>query len=74
MKIGLLVECDRYGLEIVVCRRMCELIQFDNDIETEMIPIDSRLTLKNTSRCFSLVVGMHHQAQCLIIGEFEMAQ
>lgn len=43
-KIGLLVECDRDGLEVVMCRRIGELLSEDHGVEVELdiVPMDNK--------------------------------
>ena len=47
MKVGLLVECGREGLEAIVCRKLCQLIAADRDIEIELaiVPTDNKARL-----------------------------
>jgi len=47
MKVGLLVECGREGLEAIVCRNLCQLIAADRDIEIELeiVPMDNKARL-----------------------------
>ncbi len=47
MKVGLLVECGRFGLEAVVCQRICELLQQDHgaDIAIDIVPMDNKKRL-----------------------------
>ena len=47
MKVGLLVECGREGLEAIVCRKLCQLIAADRDIkiELEIVPMDNKARL-----------------------------
>lgn len=47
MKVGLLVECGRVGLEAVVCQRICELLCLDHgaDIEIDIVPMDNKRRL-----------------------------
>ncbi len=43
-KFGLLVECGRDGLEVVVCRKICQLLASDHDLEleVEIVPMDNK--------------------------------
>ena len=43
-KIGLLVECGRDRLEVVMCRRIGELLSQDHGIEVELeiVPMDNK--------------------------------
>jgi hypothetical protein len=36
MKVGILVECGRMGLEDVLCRRICELLEAERGVELEV--------------------------------------
>ena len=47
MKIGLLVECGRQGLEAVICPKIVALIEegWDETIELEIIPMDNKKRL-----------------------------
>lgn len=47
MKVGILVECGRQGLEDVVCRRLCELLQAATGVEfeIEIVPMDNKARL-----------------------------
>jgi hypothetical protein len=44
MKVGILVECGRHGLEDVVCRRLCELLRGLTavDLEIDIVPMDNK--------------------------------
>lgn len=46
-RVGLLVECGRDGLEVHVCRRMCELFneQLSVEIEPVIVPMDHKTRL-----------------------------
>ena len=46
-KIGLLVECGRNGLEVVMCRRIGELLSQDHgvEVELEIVPMDNKARL-----------------------------
>ena len=46
-KIGLLVECGRDGLEVVMCRRIGELLSQDRGVEVELdiVPMDNKARL-----------------------------
>ena len=46
-KIGLLVECGRDGLEVVMCRRICQLMfeEHDSDLEVDLVPMDNKQRL-----------------------------
>lgn len=46
-KIGLLVECGRDGLEYVVCRKICELLAAEHDLQLELdiVPMDDKRNL-----------------------------
>ncbi|MEO8494598.1 MAG: hypothetical protein ABI614_05985 [Planctomycetota bacterium] len=46
-KIGLLVECGRDGLELVLCRRIGELLSQQQDIELDLdiVPMDNKARL-----------------------------
>ena len=46
-KIGLLVECGRDGLEVVLCRRIGELLSQDcgAEVELEIVPMDNKARL-----------------------------
>ena len=43
-KIGLLVECGRDGLEVVMCRRIGELLSQDcgAEVELDIVPMDNK--------------------------------
>ena len=43
-KIGLLVECGRDGLEVVMCRRICKLMfeEHGSDLEVDIVPMDNK--------------------------------
>ena len=47
MKVGLMVECGRDGLEAVVCRRICDLLRQDHGavIEIDVVPMDNKRRL-----------------------------
>ena len=47
MKVGLLVECGREGLEAIVCRKLCQLIAAEKGIELELeiVPMDNKARL-----------------------------
>jgi len=47
MKVGLLVECGRQGLEAVVCTRICELLRERRDVkfEIDIVPMDNKARL-----------------------------
>ena len=47
MKVGLLVESGRAGLEAIVFRRICDLLiaQHEAQIEVEIVPMDNKLRL-----------------------------
>ncbi len=44
MKVGLMVECGREGLEAVVCRRICDLLRQNHgaDIEIDIVPMNNK--------------------------------
>lgn len=46
-KIGLLVECGRDGLEVVVCRKICELLakEFGLELDIDIVPMDTKRNL-----------------------------
>ncbi len=47
MKVGILVECGRQGLESVVCGRLCELLSEHTGVEFEfdIMPMDNKKNL-----------------------------
>lgn len=47
MRVGLLVECGRTGLEAIVCRRICDLLRANHeaDIEVDIVPMDNKRKL-----------------------------
>jgi hypothetical protein len=47
MKVGILVECGRQGLEDVVCRRICVLLRERTgvDFEIDIVPMDDKPNL-----------------------------
>lgn len=47
MKVGLLVECGPQGLEVVVCRRICDLLRAETgvDFEIDIVPMDNKSRL-----------------------------
>jgi len=47
MKVGILVECGRQGLEDVVCRRICALLNehLGVDFEIDIVPMDNKARL-----------------------------
>ena len=60
-KIGLLVESGPSGLEAIVCRRICDLLnaQHDVDLEVDILPMDNKRRLLNEcgSASQALLVG-----------------
>ena len=47
MKVGLLVECGRVGLEAIVCRRIVDLLRddYNADVELDIVPMDNKRRL-----------------------------
>ncbi len=47
LRVGILVECGRGGLEDVLCRRICELLrqQIKVDFEIDIVPMDNKARL-----------------------------
>ena len=47
MKVGILVECGRDGLEDVLCRRICTLLRVESgiDFELDIVPMDNKRRL-----------------------------
>jgi hypothetical protein len=47
MRVGLLVECGRTGLEAVVCRRICDLLRANHqaDIDVDIVPMENKRRL-----------------------------
>jgi hypothetical protein len=47
MKVGLLVECGRKGLEAIVCRKICDLLRENHgaDIAIDIVPMDNKRRL-----------------------------
>jgi hypothetical protein len=47
VRVGILVECGRDGLEVHVCRKMCELFneQLEVEIEPVIVPMDNKSRL-----------------------------
>ncbi len=43
MKVGLLVECGRAGLEVILCRKICQL--FAVNLSVEIVPMDNKKNL-----------------------------
>ncbi len=43
IKVGLLVESSRIGLEAIVCRRVCDLL--GSEIEVDIVPMDNKRRL-----------------------------
>ncbi len=43
-RVGILVECGRDGLEIHLCRRICELLRQERgiDLEEQVVPMDNK--------------------------------
>ena len=46
-RVGVLVECGRAGLEVVVCRKICQLIAADHGLALapEIVPMDNKARL-----------------------------
>ncbi len=46
-KIGLLVECGRDGLEAIVCRKICQLLdaEYGLQLELDIVPMDNKNNL-----------------------------
>jgi hypothetical protein len=47
IKVGMLVECGRDGLEVHVCRRLCHLLgeHFGMQLQPDIVPMDNKLRL-----------------------------
>ncbi len=47
IRVGLLVECGRDGLEVIVCRKICRLLASDYglEIQVDIVPMDNKVRL-----------------------------
>lgn len=58
MRVGILVECGRDGLEVVVVRRICDLLRADGGepVEIDIVPMDNKNNL--IQQCGPAVAGL----------------
>jgi hypothetical protein len=47
IRVGILVECGRDGLEVRVCRRLCQLLgeYFEMQLQSDIVPMDNKRRL-----------------------------
>jgi hypothetical protein len=47
IKVGMLVECGRDGLEVHVCHRLCQLLgeHFGMQLQLDIVPMDNKQRL-----------------------------
>jgi hypothetical protein len=47
IKVGMLVECGRDGLEVHICRRLCQLLgePFGIQLQPDIVPMDNKQRL-----------------------------
>lgn len=63
-KVGLLVECGPAGLEVVLCRRICELLRREHAVEFQLEVVSMDNKAKLTEDC-GRVTSLLLQSGCL---------